>query len=420
MRKVKINERQSKLLKEIKAKKYKITSEQYHRLIEPITESVKQTLNEDIFNSELHQAVLKLIHDLYNNPSQAGLDGFWRRNGLTWGDLFQGLTAMGLLISLPTGAYKIANRIKGKFFHKPEEAIAAVEEVATKLIQEPKSNNKLRDPDGQILMKQTQELDEVDIESKVNGDDSNVGNVIFRVLVFNGEIALISNKSDELFVFDYADLSYDDFKEYSKYFTPDSEIDGVILQKYINDNIETLPVGIGLQAFNEGDPIVKIDEPLKNELVSLYDKSIETMRILHEYMPKVNETTVAGSSGSGGSSGPFTGPLGGGVIKKTLYPEDELNNVIKEGPVAGSAATGGSSGPYDANALPGIKRDGSFKKIKKTQAEVSTQYPDGDFVEMDACTKLNNNKTAQNGKCSTGAIDNVVKLKKGKGSVISK
>jgi hypothetical protein len=33
--------------------------------------------------------------------------------------------------------------------------------------------------------------------------------------------------------------------------------------------------------------------------------------------------------------------------------------------------------------------------------------------------KLNNNKVAQNGGCSQGAVDNVVSVKKSKGSVIS-
>jgi hypothetical protein len=36
---------------------------------------------------------------------------------------------------------------------------------------------------------------------------------------------------------------------------------------------------------------------------------------------------------------------------------------------------------------------------------------------MDDCTKLNNNKKAQNGGCSTGAVDNVVKLQKTKGNI---
>jgi hypothetical protein len=69
-----------------------------------------------------------------------------------------------------------------------------------------------------------------------------------------------------------------------------------------------------------------------------------------------------------------------------------------------------SVGPYDANALPGIKRDGSFKETKPTKAQKNTQYAGGSFVEMGDCTKMNN-KPAGSG-CSQGAVDNVVKLKK--------
>ena len=52
---------------------------------------------------------------------------------------------------------------------------------------------------------------------------------------------------------------------------------------------------------------------------------------------------------------------------------------------------------------------GSFVK---ENAFDKTQWAGGEFVEFDDCTKLNNNKEAQNGGCSTGAIDNVVKTKK--------
>lgn len=48
-----------------------------------------------------------------------------------------------------------------------------------------------------------------------------------------------------------------------------------------------------------------------------------------------------------------------------------------------------------------------------------TQWPDGHFVEFDKCTKYNNNKEAQKGGCSVGAVDNVVKTKSSKHSVIS-
>ena len=48
----------------------------------------------------------------------------------------------------------------------------------------------------------------------------------------------------------------------------------------------------------------------------------------------------------------------------------------------------------------------------KFVSENELTYPDGAFVDFDDCTKLNNNKEAQKGKCSVGAVDNVVKLKK--------
>jgi Zn-finger nucleic acid-binding protein len=59
------------------------------------------------------------------------------------------------------------------------------------------------------------------------------------------------------------------------------------------------------------------------------------------------------------------------------------------------------------------------KTMNESDNQTKTAYPDGGFVEFDDCTKLNNNKEAINGGCSTGAIDNVVKVKKSKGSVIS-
>jgi uncharacterized membrane-anchored protein YjiN (DUF445 family) len=98
----------------------------------------------------------------------------------------------------------------------------------------------------------------------------------------------------------------------------------------------------------------------------------------------------------------------------------------------------GSVGAYDTPGFPPSKFMGtSGKKGKapvnkgvthkkttipggtfiKESAFDETQWAGGEFVEFDDCTKLNNNKEAQNGGCSTGAIDNVVKLKKSKSNV---
>jgi len=65
-------------------------------------------------------------------------------------------------------------------------------------------------------------------------------------------------------------------------------------------------------------------------------------------------------------------------------------------------------------------------KISETQLKkilennlTSTAYPKGKMVSFDDCTKLNNNKAAQNGGCNQGAINNVAKYKETKDSVVS-
>ena len=120
---------------------------------------------------------------------------------------------------------------------------------------------------------------------------------------------------------------------------------------------------------------------------------------------------------------------------KDQYPENKLSNFLiisknnlkkrnidpssienwYQASLNETTAGSGSVGAYDANALPGINRDGSFKSTKKSNAQKKTQYANGAFVNFNDCVKLNN-KPAGSG-CSTGAVDNVVKLTKTKGNV---
>ena len=348
----------------------------------------------------------------------------------------------------------------------------------------------------------------------------------FQVVAFNGEIAILKNKKGELFVFYYYDLDRDDLDSYD-----------YLISNYVNDNINNLKMGVGLDDYENGVDLVKIDEPLKQSLLSLYDKDKGIMSALDnmnegddtmdnfksspnkaftpdqsksEKTPEelqrikdkladirakelerrkaqdsVEETTSAASSGS------FTGPLSGPMVNREMpvdtnhldvpivkefelgkgythfaidkasgkivdgwdykgleneeikhystidlknnFPNLKLSNfkIVSEkflmtkgiNPSDSSnwlkgdehtltemTSGSGSMGAYDANALPGIKRDGSFKETKPTKAQKNTQYAGGSFVEMGDCTKMNN-KPAGSG-CSQGAVDNVVKLKK--------
>jgi len=62
--------------------------------------------------------------------------------------------------------------------------------------------------------------------------------------------------------------------------------------------------------------------------------------------------------------------------------------------------------------------EAQFNKIMESENLTKTAYPNGDMIKFDDCTKLNNNKVAQNGGCSQGD-DGVVKLSKTKGSVVA-
>lgn len=102
------------------------------------------------------------------------------------------------------------------------------------------------------------------------------------------------------------------------------------------------------------------------------------------------------------------------LAKNGIDPAN-TNNWFKQG--ISEMTSAGSAGhfQYDANALPGIGRDGSFKKTSPTKAEQKTQWVGGSFVKMNDCTKYNN-KPAGAG-CSQGAVDNVVSTQKTKGNV---
>ena len=177
------------------------------------------------------------------------------------------------------------------------------------------------------------------------------------------------------------------------------------------------------------------------------------------------ETVVAGASADGGSSGPFT--VNGFKGNKFMNAGNEQNKTmpmvkrsvgvnenVERGQVYSSGSgriridrvtyhnpenpefsdsnttlaitSWGAGNKRSLNIAPSelggwtLQESKKFKKILKLTesqidmlGEVETAYPNGKFVEFDDCTKLDNNKVAQNGGCSQGD-DGVVKLSKKK------
>jgi hypothetical protein len=126
-------------------------------------------------------------------------------------------------------------------------------------------------------------------------------------------------------------------------------------------------------------------------------------------------------------------------LKEILRPKEDVQ---EQGIGGGAANSAGGGAQYDTPGFPASEFMGTKGKKGKapvnkgtthkntmypkgkfvkesTDNQTKTAYPDGGFVKLDDCTKLNNNKEAQKGGCSVGAVDNVVKTKKTKGSVVS-
>lgn len=152
----------------------------------------------------------------------------------------------------------------------------------------------------------------------------------------------------------------------------------------------------------------------------------------------LDELEIDEVTAMGGANGVFSGP-GGYPVGKLEFDEEKIyealdtlkKKVETEEPIEEQGI--GSVGAYDTPGFAPSEFMGT--KGKKGKAPVNkgithkktmipggqfvkenafnkTQWAGGEFVEFDDCTKLNNNKEAQEGGCSVGAIDNVVKLSK--------
>ena len=284
----------------------------------------------------------------------------------------------------------------------------------------------------------------------------------------------------------------------------DWEMDDSTVSNYLNDKVDNLNVGFGYESYENGADFVKMDEPLKSEVMSIFRNNPDVAKALGQSVDEV--TAMGGASGvfggdgvnpnSGGSTFPVT-PLGyktkeisealTTLKKKVIKENDEtynyiadelgltsdefdeaLNNSMAELDIieriyfsdsytnsekisiianilklphnpqnqTSIEESGGGIGSVGAYDTPGFASSEFFGNAgKKGKAKVnkgvthkqtmipggsfvkenafdSTQLAGGEMVTFDDCTKLNNNKTAQSGGCSTGAVDNVVKTKK--------
>ncbi len=401
-------------------KSVKITKEQYNRIF--ASNLLKENFSmEQPMGQDIKSEVLELISALYGKSE---LSPFWQEKGISYDELCGYLLNKGFIIP-KNGIYEIP-----KSLGEPQNAIHQIEGSLIELIaRKAPSTPELDIPTELEIEPELSVVPEIEEENIVEV------NAPLTTVASNEELSIVTDGTN-LYTFTYADMSMEPLS--------DDELNNFV-------TMNPKQVGYGLDAWLDGrHRLVQIDDNLKRELEVMYDhdpsilgalspvaeeevaiiapieapivpeltgnKIINKLKQLKQeeealeigVPQELDEMTSAGSSATGGSSGPFTAPLSFGgeeedVIKRDLPP------MVRE------MTDTSSSGPYDANALPGISRDGSFKSPKKTKAETKTQWADGGFVEFNDCTKLNN-KVSNDG-CSGGAVDNVVSVRKTKGNI---
>lgn len=124
-------------------------------------------------------------------------------------------------------------------------------------------------------------------------------NVIYDVIWNDNENAIMT-KDGELYIFNIDAFDRDDYAEYAEretstdydedgpytLYSDEFEVDGDVIERYVNDNLGLLSTGIGILDYEDGYNIVKFDEELKR----MFNNELNQLNF--------NETTTASSSGA--------------------------------------------------------------------------------------------------------------------------
>ena len=394
-------------------------------------------------NSNIQIEMKGLIARLYGKSNE--LSAFWEQNGLSYEKICLELLKKGL-IKADGDNYIITKSMGDK-----DQTMKAIEDTLTPLMQK---------SEGIDASVDLQEVDTTHVgspdfepELRKRGEISKQS-MSYEVLYINGEMALLS-KDGKTYFFNYRDSNYEDVIKNQYVGTWDSGIESgksdltkEDIQNFINDYASDMTVGVGDEGFKNGDDLIELDDYGKQWVESTYGLDNEVKTIL-------NQTNEADNFISGIKKA-FTEPSQGGGNKSreelraielarrekekedlqaqsdSAEEVDELDEMSSTGSVGGSYTpqlfgaikkklqeiTQGSdsTGEYTAPAFKMKKNHTDFAETNP-KAFQKTQWADGSFVEFDDCTKLNNNKKAQNSGCSTGAVDGVVKQRKSKGNI---
>jgi hypothetical protein len=441
------------------------------------------TEGDDQFKNE----VKELIKFLYRKSEE--LSSFWEKHGVKYDDICDSLLGKKLIVS-KNGKYEVSKKLGS-----PQAAIQAIEDQLTTLLPSqqgveaeaypsqdaPQTDAPLTDSpqtdapttDAPSLETESNYPAGADKDSTAPYNEKKPSmskptvakESKLEPVAFNNEVIILKDPQGSLYAFYYDAVDKKNFMEYAsveRHYTGKDEdgqpeydydfdnanIDANVVANYVNDNLATMSKGEGAEAYEKGAELVKIDDSLKQELLSLYsmDKNIAKVLAPIEEIsepqavdtfkknvsqaftptqkPKPTQSKIVAKLAelkakeaarresektgdieemtSAASSGAFTAPMSAPIKRE-----------MPETPVVGEASTVASAGNFQYDTPGGLTMD--LKSHGKTKAEKTPQWAGGSFVKQPECSKLNNNKSAENGGCNQGASS--LKTIKTKGSV---
>jgi hypothetical protein len=543
MKKILVTAKQAKLLQTLKesspkkanAKKLvKITKEQYNRIfangvinesIGPIAKQFKKEFGTpDLRNmgENIQAEAVELLKYFYRKSPE--MSKFWESKGLTYDAICENLAKQGIIIN-KNGRCELS-----KALGEPKVAMERYVSALTEMIGQGVTEDSDNLPAG------AQNDPRAPWNQNDNFTEPRIAkNQTFKVIAMNREIAILADQQGALYSFYFYDLDKSDLMDYASVeitgaerdedgdisydYSDDFDIDADVIENYVNDNLNTIPKGDGLDAWEDGVLLAKIDPELKADLMRLYDHPKVDAEV-HKVLSNINEMNDYGDEGSqahfdslmGGMKNKITSPQRSAapsgeteeermarlkaVIAKRRADSDAISKQMGVGETTGAASSGAFVAPmsfkkpmtesgspeythyavrkadnkivngwdysslydpetraydnvsvkeytkgdlmdmfpeskpaefkvvttkflknngidpmdsnnwfkydavnetlttagagnfqYDANALPGISRDGSFKKTKKTKAQTKTQWAGGSFVDINECSE---------------------------------
>jgi hypothetical protein len=418
-------------------RKVKITKEQYDRIFKSglLKESTETKKEKPSYggNDPIEKETKELISYFYRKS--ADLSPFWEEHGVSYEDICKALKDKKL-ITRKGDKYMVTKGLGSK-----EEAIEAVEKELRLLAKLPEKEIEMSENDNYPAGAAN---DPNAPWNREDGEDESVqNNTNYDLFVYNDDIAIfkrfrpkgfylmdlnenhIDHEGPTLQDEDVIRFLNDNEAELEQYFIPLSfELINELEQMYSLNNffkkrleqIKAIMGGLNEDGVNWADTYKDINpEPklrtdpenkaiidkvraLKQRSDTTHPKPV-TKHPLDPHPEDIEEMTSA----AGGSSGAFTAPMNR-PIKKQIQTVTETT----------VAAAGNFQ--YDTPGLVGVSRDGKYSKNpSKTKAEKTTQWAGGSFVEQPKCSKMDNNKEAQNGGCNSGASS--LKTKKTGGSI---